>query len=251
MTIVQAIILGVLFCFCRMGILYTWPKNIPLFGALLIGIVLGDVPQAMIIGAAIQAIYMGVIQPGGNIPTDQVLATFIALPIAIQTNLSPEVAVTLAVPVGLLGVLLDYIRRTVNAAWVHMADNYAEKADVKGIMRAHFLYPTLSLIFIYIIPVAIAIYLGPSAVKSFMNIIPDWIMTGLQVAGGILPALGFAITISVIGKKGILPYFILGFFLFQYAQQVNTIAFALLGMFLAFLHITFTKSNTSEEAGIL
>lgn len=64
MTIFQAIILGILFCFCRMGILYTWPKNIPLFGALLIGIVLGDVPQAMIIGAAIQAIYMGVIQPG-------------------------------------------------------------------------------------------------------------------------------------------------------------------------------------------
>jgi mannose/fructose/N-acetylgalactosamine-specific phosphotransferase system component IIC len=76
-------------------------------------------------------------------------------------------------------------------------------------------------------------------------------MTGLQVAGGILPALGFAITISVIGKKGILPYFVLGFFLFQYAQQVNTIAFALLGIFMAFLHITFTKSNSSEEAGIL
>lgn len=247
MSVAQAIILGVLFCFCRMGILYTWPKNIPLFGALLIGIVLGDVPQAMIIGAAIQAIYMGVIQPGGNIPTDQVLATFIALPIAIQSNLSPEVAVTLAVPVGLLGVLLDYIRRTVNAAWVHMADKYAENAN--GVIRAHFLYPTLALIPIYIIPVTIAIYLGPTAVQNFMDFVPDWIMTGLQVAGGILPALGFAITISVIGKKGILPYFILGFFLFQYAQQVNTIAFALLGIFMAFMHITFTNNKTSEETG--
>lgn len=27
MTIFQAIILGILFCFCRMGILYTWPKK--------------------------------------------------------------------------------------------------------------------------------------------------------------------------------------------------------------------------------
>lgn len=82
-----------------------------------------------------------------------------------------------------------------------------------------------------------------------MDFVPDWIMTGLQVAGGILPALGFAITISVIGKKGILPYFILGFFLFQYAQQVNTIAFALLGIFMAFMHITFTNNKTSEETG--
>lgn len=251
MTITQAIILGILFCFCRMGILYTWPKNIPLFSALLIGLVLGDVPQAMIIGAAIQAIYMGVIQPGGNIPTDQVLATFIAVPIALQSNLSPEVAVTLAVPVGLLGVLLDYVRRTVNAAWIHMADRYAEEANANGVMRAHFLYPTLALIPIYIIPVSIAIFLGPSAVEAFMDFIPDWIMTGLQVAGGILPALGFAITISVIGKKGVMPYFILGFFLFQYATEVNTIAFALLGMFMAFLHITFTKKNDTEEAGVL
>jgi mannose/fructose/N-acetylgalactosamine-specific phosphotransferase system component IIC len=54
-----------------------------------------------------------------------VLATFIAVPIALQSNLEPAVAVTLAVPVGLLGVLLDYIRRTVNAAWIHMADSYA------------------------------------------------------------------------------------------------------------------------------
>lgn len=250
MSILQAIILGILFCFCRMGILYTWPKNIPLFGAMLIGIVMGDVPQAMIIGAAIQAIYMGVIQPGGNIPTDQVLATFVAVPIAIQSNLEPAVAVTLAVPVGLLGVLLDYVRRTSNAAWVHMADTYAEKADTKGIMRAHFLYPTLALIGIYIIPVAIATYLGPTAVNAFMDIVPDWIMTGLQVAGGVLPALGFAITISVIGKGNVIPYFLFGFFLFQYASQVNTIAFALLGMFLAFLHITFTKNKT-EEAGVL
>lgn len=161
MTINQAIILGIAFCICRMGILYTWPKNCPLFGAMIIGIILGDIPQAMIVGAAIQAIYMGVIQPGGNIPTDQVLATFIAVPIALQSNLDPQIAVTLAVPIGLLGVLLDYIRRTVNAAWVHMADSYAEKGNANGVMRCHFLYPPLSLIFIYIIPVAFAIYLGP------------------------------------------------------------------------------------------
>lgn len=251
MTILQAIILGVLFCFCRMGILYSWPKNIPLFGALLIGIVLGDIPQAMIVGAAIQAIYMGVIQPGGNIPTDQVLATFVAVPIAIESNLDPAVAVTLAVPVGLLGVLIDYVRRTVNAAWVHMADNSAEKADAGGVMRAHMLYPTLSLILIYIIPVAIAIYLGPTAVESFMDYIPNWIMEGLKVAGSLLPALGFAITISVIGKRGLIPYFIFGFFFFQYVSNINMIALALFGMFLAFLHITFTKSKPNEEEGAI
>lgn len=248
MTIFQAIILGILFCFCRMGILYTWPKNIVLFGALLIGIVLGDVPRAMIIGAAIQALYIAVIQPGGNIPTDEVLATFVAVPLALLSKMSPAVAVSLAVPVGLLGVLLDYIRRTINAFWVHMADSYAEKGNANGVMRAHLLYPPLSLIFIYIIPVSLAVYLGPHAVNTFMKAVPAWIMEGLKVTGSVLPALGFAITISVIGRKDLIPYFIFGFFFFQYASKINMIALALFGAFLAFLHITFTKNKTESAA---
>ncbi len=246
MTIVQSILLGILFCFCRMGILYTWPKNIPLFGALCIGIVLGDVPKAMIIGAAIQAIYMGVIQPGGNIPTDQMLATFIAVPIAIQSNLSPEVAVSLAVPVGLLGLIIDYIRRTLNAAWVHMADRYAEECNTSGIMRAAYLYPPLLLILLYIIPVSLSVYFGPAAVDVVMKNIPAWITQGLSVAGGLLPALGFAITIMVIGKKEILPYFVVGFLLYRFSPQVNTIAMAIFGAFFAFLHVTFTKNKSAE-----
>lgn len=246
MSIFQAILLGFLYCFCRMGILYTWPKNIPLFGALCIGIVLGDIPTAMIIGAAIQAIYMGVIQPGGNIPTDQMLATFIAIPIAIQSNLSPEVAVSLAVPVGLLGLVIDYIRRTLNAAWVHMADKYAEEANTKGIMRAAFLYPPLLLIILYVIPVSFAVYFGPDAVDAVMKSIPQWIIQGLSVAGGLLPALGFAITIMVIGKKSLLPYFIVGFLVFRYATGINTIALAIFGAFFAYLHILFTQKQENE-----
>ena len=251
MTIFQAIILGILFCFCRMGILYTWPKNIVLFGALLIGIVLGDVPRAMIIGAAIQALYIAVIQPGGNIPTDEVLATFVAVPLALLSKMSPAVAVSLAVPVGLLGVLLDYIRRTINAVWVHMADSYAEKGNANGVMRAHLLYPPLSLIFIYIIPVSLAVYLGPHAVNTFMKAVPAWIMEGLKVTGSVLPALGFAITISVIGRKDLIPYFIFGFFFFQYASKINMIALALFGAFLAFLHITFTNKKLLSKKDLV
>src|SRR5699024_3090891 len=112
----------------------------------------------------------------------------------------------------------------------------------------HFLFPPLSLILIYILPVAIAIYLGPDAVDSFMKAMLDWIITGLKVAGGILPALGFAITITVIDRGSIIPYFLFGFFIYQYASNVNAIAFALLGLFLAYLHLTFTKNKTADNA---
>ncbi|MBU3143268.1 PTS sugar transporter subunit IIC [Clostridium sp. CF012] len=251
MSIVQAVILGVLFIFVKINIMYTIPKNSPMFVGLLIGLVLGDVKQAIIIGAALQAIYLGFISPGGNIPSDLAVASFIAIPIAIINKLDPQVAVSLAVPVGLLGLLLEYIRRTLNASFVHMADKYAENADVKGIRRAAYLYPTLLVILIYFVPMTLAIYYGPAAVNVVMKSIPEWFIHGLSVAGGILPALGFAITISVIGKKQMIPYFIVGFLLFRIAPGVNTITLAVFGAFFAYLHVLFTSNKTSEEGGIM
>ena len=96
MTVLQAAILGIVFGIARMGILYTWPKWSAMFGAMIIGLVMGKLPEAMMMGAALQTIYLGIIMPGGNIPTDETLATFVAIPIALQNNLSPEIAVTLA-----------------------------------------------------------------------------------------------------------------------------------------------------------
>ena len=67
-----------------------------------------------------------------------------------------------------------------------------------------------------IIPVTLINYFGPSAVTSVVNAIPERLVTGLTVAGGLMPALGFAMTVRVIGRKNYLPFFFLGFFLVKY-----------------------------------
>ncbi len=98
---------------------------------------MGDLPTAMLIGGTLQLIYFGTISPGGNIPADEAFAACIAIPIAIQTGISAEVAVSLAVPVGLLGVLLDTLRRTYGTVWVRIADKAAEKGDRKASATPH------------------------------------------------------------------------------------------------------------------
>lgn len=251
MSVTQAIILGVLLVILEEGFIYTVPKNSPMFIGLLIGLVLGDVKQAIIIGAAIQAIYLGFIAPGGNIPADTRIAAFIAIPIALINNLEPTLAVSLAVPAGLLGVLMHSIRRTLNGTFVHMADKYAEEADIKGIKRAAYLYPGLLVALIYFVPMTLAMYYGPTVVNVILESIPEWFIHGLSVAGGILPALGFAITITVIGKKEIIPYFIIGFLLTKIATNVNTITLSIFGLFFAYLHVLFNKGDSSSEGGII
>lgn len=61
----------------------------PLMTGLVAGLVMGDVPKAMIVTAALQMIYMGVFSPGGSMPAEPSIAAAIAVPVALLGNLKP------------------------------------------------------------------------------------------------------------------------------------------------------------------
>lgn len=115
--------------------------------------------------------------------------------------MDPNLAIALAIPFGVIGVFLDQLRRTLNAAWVHMADKHAETANMAGIMRCAFLYLALLGLVLRFLVVFAANYFGQDVVESFLKLMPHWLTHSFEIMGGILPALGFAITIMVIGKE--------------------------------------------------
>ena len=217
----------------------------PLFSALLIGLIMGDVKQAVIIGAAVQILYIGLVAAGSNLPADDCLAGLIAIPIALKSGLSPELAIAIAVPVGVMGVFVDQLRKTINVIFVHMADKYAEEGNTRQITLCNVLYPTLLSFFMHFpIPFLANLY-GADAVKSFMDTVPQWIIHGFSVAGGLLPALGFALTMFVIGRKEMLPWFFIGYFMIRFSGM-PVIGAAIFGL-CAVLLITMYKRK-SEEA---
>lgn len=217
----------------------------PLVLAVPIGLIMGNLPDAMKIGASLQMIYLGAIAPGGTLPSDEALASCIAIPVALAAGLDPDIAVTIAVPVGLLGVLLDNVKRTYHSYFVHMADAAAEKGDVKKMGRAEFWYPLFCSVPLRVIPCTLALLFGTEAVATFLSSIPSWATNGLSVAGGLLPALGFAVTIMVIGKKELIPYFILGFAFFAYSGM-NTIGIAVIAACVAILQSQFAPRHANE-----
>ncbi|MDO4169466.1 MAG: PTS sugar transporter subunit IIC [Lachnospiraceae bacterium] len=195
------------------GYAFTHALRQPLFASLFIGLLMGDVKQAIIIGAAVQILYIGLVAAGSNLPADDCLAGLIAVPIALNAGLTTEQAIALAVPVGVLGVFLDQIRKTVNVVFVHMGDKYADDGNARGIVLCNVVYPTILSFFMrFPVPFLANMY-GASAVQNFMNTIPAWLTQGFSVAGGLLPALGFALTLFVIGKKELMPLFFIGYFL--------------------------------------
>lgn len=218
----------------------------PLVMALPIGLIMGDVTTAITIGAAIELVYVGMVAAGANIPADECLAGVIAIPMAMQLGVDPSQAVVLAVPFGVLGVFLDQLRRTVNAAWVHKADKLALDADLKGIRNQALIMPMAVGFLMRFPPVFIANLYGASVLEKILKVLPAWVTNGISVTGGLLPALGFAIILFVIGKKSLMPFFFIGFFAVQYLK-INTMAAAVFGICIALL-ITIFKREALAEA---
>ena len=82
---------------------YTFYAGIsrPIFAGFLFGLVSGRMEECMILGAAIESMYLGIILPGGNFPTDYTAAACVGIPVWLCTEgMSSSAAVALAVPVA-------------------------------------------------------------------------------------------------------------------------------------------------------
>lgn len=214
--------------------------NRPLVAGLLVGVILGDPGQGALIGAAINLIYLGFISAGGAIPGDPGLAGWVGTTIALAGGLSYGAALALAVPIGLLGTVIWNARMTVNSAFMHMADRAADKADVGGVVRANVLFPQAFLFLITFFPVTIAVFIGAGFIGDVINGFPVWLLGGLAIAGGILPAIGIAMNMKFIFMGSAIPYFFVGYLIMVVlGDSVSIMVLAVLGVALAFLHVFF------------
>lgn len=137
---------------------------------------------------------------------------------------------------------MDQIKRFINGYFANLADKYAEQGNDKGIERCAVLYPMAAGLILRFPPVFVLIYFGTELVQKILEALPVWFTNGLNVAGGVLPALGFAITIFVVGKNMLIPFFVLGFFFVQYFQ-ISTIGAAIFGTCMAMLIILFRRES--------
>lgn len=214
--VIQSALVGLIYWLAmgRASYFVSFAFRKPVVLGVFIGLVYGDVQAGLLYGATIQLMYMGGIEAGGNIPSDQALAACIAIPAALASGLEASAAVALAVPFGVLGVLINNVRRTINSFYNTRADALVKANKYDQLSLFSFVIPWLTNGVLYFTPVFIATLFGTNVIQAFLNVIPEWLMNGLANAGGMLPALGFALTLVVMGKKQYLPFFVLGFFMY-------------------------------------
>ena len=229
MTVLQAILVGLVY---YMGS-YCWligylTVTRPFVAATLVGIIMGQPVEGAVIGASIQLIYMGWMSVGGSQPSDACMAGTLATAFALGSNLDVNVALTLAVPLGLLGGIVWIGRNTFNVFFLHLADKAAAKGDAKHMFIYNTLLPQTVLLAITFVPVSIAAYFGTAAVSGIIEFVGANVLGVLATIGGVLPAVGIALTLKIIMKKRVAPYFFLGFLLCAYlgVSLVGVAAFA-------------------------
>lgn len=71
--------------------------------------------------------------------------------------------------------------------------------------------------------------------------IPKSLTTALEVVGAMMPALGIAMLLNYLGKKSLIPYFFIGFFLTAYLK-LQIMAIAIFAGLLAYLLYISQKS---------
>jgi len=205
----------------------------PLVLGPLVGLVLGDVTQGVMIGATLELIFMGNIKVGAAIPPDIITGGVLGTAFAIMSHKGPAIALALAVPISILAEMVISGLFVFRAIFNKKFNQYADDGDYKGIQRLHILSGLLKPLLMGII-VFVALELGSSAIKSFLDLIPAWVQSGLQVAGNMLPALGFALLMNLMFNKRVAPYFFLGFMLAAFLK-LPIIAIGGLGIIIALI----------------
>lgn len=212
-----------------------------LVGGLVIGIIMGDPAKGALIGAQLNTIFLGMTFYGGALPADTFMATCIAVPMAIQLGLNWEETLLIAVPCATLGVLIVTLIRTINTSvWIPYVEKACATADERKIKLGSGLFPFLGAVALSAPIVFVALYFGPSFIESFINTLPMWISKSLTALSTILPALGFAMYIRIIGTKKTLPFFILGFFIMEFFN-LSILGIAIFAFIMAYLTIYVDK----------
>lgn len=219
----------------------------PIVVGVVAGLIYGDLRRGLILGGGIAAAFAGIIAPGGNLPTDSALAATTVIPIALATNLSAAQAIAFAVPMGLLGSFVTNLRKMINVIFVHRADECAARGDLGGIRRCAILYPPLIELPLLFLPVFLVVLFGQDAMLAFMDTVPSWVMHGLEVAGGVMPAIGFALIMNMIGKPYMIPYTVIGFILVK-AMGLNTLTAGVFAASVAVLVVMSRRQVHKEGA---
>ena len=208
----------------------------PLLACTLTGLVMGDIATGILIGGTLEMLTLGWMNIGAAQAPDTALASILSTTLVISAHQSVPVAIALAIPLAAAGQILTVFVRTLCVYFQHRADHYAQIGNTSGITLVHMLALGVHGLRVAIPAFLIAYYADAEIIKVLLQNIPQVITGGLQVAGGFVVVVGYAMVITMMKSGHLMPFFFLGFVVATFLQ-INLVGIGILGVVLAMIYL--------------
>lgn len=204
----------------------------PIIVSTLTGLILGDLKLGLMTGGITELAFSGLTPAGGTQPPNPVLAGVMSTVLAYTTGSDPGAAMALALPFSFLMQYVIIFFYSSFSLFMKGADQAAEEVDINKIYRINIICTSIVAL-AYGIVVFLCAYLAQDAMRVLVENMPAFLTHGFEVAGGLLPAVGFAMLLKVMLKREFMPFLLIGFTISCFLEFSNVLPIAIVGVALA------------------
>ena len=258
MNTVQVILIAL---FCYLGAIGSIVGNTigwyclgrPLVASFVVGLIMGDVSTAMVVGVPLQIAYLANVTPGGAVAWDLSYATYIgtAMALALKDTVSTNealvgLAFTGAGVGGVVGGTMWNVHYALDVFVNHWANKVAESGDCKKMWMPNIIGGQAIGFLCRFVPAVIVLMAIKAAGQASGISIPGWFTTGIGNFGSMMAALGMGILLSFLVKKGVHWAIFMGGFVLATYFGLSTMAVAVVAVIVAVIY--YTVINREEVA---
>ena len=207
----------------------------PLFTSLFVGLILGDVQQGVIVGAALESMFMGAIMVGAAVPPEVYASGVLGCAFAVITGTGTATAVALALPVSVfLQVWRNFCYAVPGAFACKKIETALANRDLAKANLYHLTIVPLSIGIPSALLVFGSLFFGADLINNALNAIPQFVMDGLNVASGVM-----------VDNK-LLPWLFIGFIMVIYLKM-DVVGVAAAAICVALL-LAFREGSSGPQA---
>lgn len=97
--------------------------------------------------------------------------------------------------------------RTITVVFQHAADKAAEEARFRTLDILHVSALGVQALRVAIPALIVSLFVSADMVSNMLSAIPEFVTRGLQIAGGFIVVVGYAMVLRMMGVKYLIPFF--------------------------------------------
>lgn len=204
----------------------------PIVAAPIAGLLLGDIQTGIIMGASLEAIFMGISAIGGSVPSDALTSSIIAVAYTILTGSDVEAGLAIAMPIGTLMASFASMLTPIYASLSPYWEELAVKDNMKNFRFQTILFQLTLQRIASMVVLFLAVAYGTVALEATLAAMPTFVTHGLSAASGMMTGVGYAILLSMLWSTQVGGFFFVGFVLAKYLS-LGSLPIAILGAVIA------------------